>query len=300
MQHIVLSVIICTHNPRLNYLERVLQALKNQTLPTELWELLLIDNASDKLLSSEVDLSWHPQSRYIREEKLGLTPARLRGIKETVAETLVFVDDDNVLDSDYLEVASKISKDWPILGAWGGQIRPEFEEIPPDWTKPYWGALAIKEFDQDMWSNLLEAIPTGAGMCVRKIIAQKYSELTHNNQKRLLLDRRGKLLTSAGDLDLARTTRDLNLGTGLFVALKLTHLIPAYRLQEKYLIRWLEGNSYSCTILNYIRGEVPPPVDFTWVRKLIDLYRLLRMKPRQRRFHQAWQRGRMLAIKEIL
>ncbi len=121
----LISIIICTHNPRRDYLERVIEALKSQTLPINQWELLLIDNASNQPLSSEIDLGWHYNSRHIREEQLGLTPARLRGIQEAEAETLVFVDDDNVLDSDYLEMALKVSEAWPIIGAWGGQLRGE-------------------------------------------------------------------------------------------------------------------------------------------------------------------------------
>jgi hypothetical protein len=39
-----LSVIICCHNPRIDYLLRVLKALSEQTLLKERWELLLIDN----------------------------------------------------------------------------------------------------------------------------------------------------------------------------------------------------------------------------------------------------------------
>jgi glycosyltransferase involved in cell wall biosynthesis len=31
-----LSVIICTHNPRYDYLKKVLQALQQQSLPTDL------------------------------------------------------------------------------------------------------------------------------------------------------------------------------------------------------------------------------------------------------------------------
>jgi hypothetical protein len=42
------SVVICTHNSRLIYLRRVLEALRSQTLPLEQWELLLIDNATVK------------------------------------------------------------------------------------------------------------------------------------------------------------------------------------------------------------------------------------------------------------
>ena len=42
-----ISVIVCTHNPRPDYLRRVLDALYAQTLPKTDWELILIDNAND-------------------------------------------------------------------------------------------------------------------------------------------------------------------------------------------------------------------------------------------------------------
>jgi glycosyltransferase involved in cell wall biosynthesis len=297
-----ISVIVCTHNPRCDYLDKVLMALKCQTLPAEQWELLLIDNASNQPLSSVIELSWHPNARHIREEQLGLTPARLRGIKEAVAETLVFVDDDNVLDTDYLEVALQISKDWPILGAWGGHIRADFEEIPPDWTKPYWKFLGIREVEQDKWSNLLhqyETTPCGAGICVRKFVAEKYVDLVLNNSKRASLDRKGKLLTSGGDSDLAFTACDIGLGTGQFVSLKLTHLMPATRLQEEYLIRLFEGMTYSHTILDYFRGKMPDLPGSSWTSKLLNYFRYWKMAPRARRFHKASERGLALAIKEI-
>jgi glycosyltransferase involved in cell wall biosynthesis len=302
---LTLSVVICTHNPRRDYLDKVIHALKSQTLPIEQWELLLIDNASDELLSSEIDLSWHPQARHIREEQLGLTPARLRGIQEAVAETLVFVDDDNVLDSDYLEVTLRISTDWPAIGAWGGQIRPEFEETPPDWTKPYWLMLAIREFDRDKWSNLLspnllsqgETVPCGAGLCVRKLVAMKYAVLVKYNSKRSGLGRKGKLLLSCEDSDLALTACDIGLGTGQFTSLKLTHLIPANRLQEDYLLRLVEGMSYSWVILDSFRGKLPPKP--SWGTKLLHHYHRWRLNPRQRRFYDASQRGLALALKEI-
>ncbi len=77
---IAVSAIICTHNPRRDYLKRVLNALQAQTLPKDEWELLIIDNASEQALATDWDLSWHPLPRHIREDELGLTPARLRGI----------------------------------------------------------------------------------------------------------------------------------------------------------------------------------------------------------------------------
>jgi glycosyltransferase involved in cell wall biosynthesis len=302
---LLLSVIICTYNPQSDYIRRVLQALQEQTLPIDLWELILIDNASDKLLSSEIDLSWHPLARHVREDELGLTPARLRGIQEATAETLIFVDDDNILDADYLESALKISKDWTMLGVWGGSVKPEFEISPPDWTKPYWWMLALRELQRDQWSNLLlpyETAPVGAGMCVRKVVAKKYTELVINNSKRLSLDAKGKKLLRSGDMDMAFTSCDVGLGTGVFVALKLTHLIPANRLEENYLLKLAEGIAYSNTLLEYFRGKASTLPRFSGLIKVLKYiyYNFVLKDSRTWRFNSAFAKGKALAIQELI
>jgi glycosyltransferase involved in cell wall biosynthesis len=297
---ILLSIIICTHNPNQDYLKKVLKALQDQTLQVENWELLLIDNASETILSSEIDLTWHPQARHIREEQLGLTPARLRGIKEAIAETLIFVDDDNVLDFDYLEEALRISKEYLFIGAWGGQIRPEFETEPPEWTKPYWKYLAIREFNKDKWSNLLhqyETTPCGSGLCIRKVVAEKYADSVLTQTKRIQLDRKGKQLSSCGDTDLVFTACDIDLGTGQFTALKMTHLIPSFRLQLAYLEKLMEGMSYSHVILDSLRGKLHTKM--SWRAKLFQEYIRLRLDSNQRRLHDASLRGLNMALREL-
>src|SRR5207237_7746739 len=173
----MLSVIICAHIPRSDYFPRVLSALKVQTLPAGEWELLLIDNASRQCLAELWDLTWHPNARHVREEELGLTPARIRGIQESRGEILVFVDDDNLLADDYLENALNLAERHQHIGAFGGSIIGEFEVPPPDWIKPYLPAFAIYPLERDTWSNVLswsEPTPYGAGLCVRRNVVQEY------------------------------------------------------------------------------------------------------------------------------
>jgi hypothetical protein len=67
---ITASVIICSHNPRDDYLSRVLDALRLQTLSMAQWELLLVDNASNDELRRKWDVSWHPHGRHIRKTTL--------------------------------------------------------------------------------------------------------------------------------------------------------------------------------------------------------------------------------------
>jgi glycosyltransferase involved in cell wall biosynthesis len=76
------SVIICAHNPRPDYFRRVIRALRDQTLPAIKWELLLVDNACDTPLRLTWDISWHPNARHIREDGLGISVARRRGMQE--------------------------------------------------------------------------------------------------------------------------------------------------------------------------------------------------------------------------
>src|SRR5689334_5910642 len=135
------SVIVCTHNPRPVYLKAVLEALRLQVLPTSDWELLLVDNCSTNPLEDQTDLTWHPRGRVVRENKLGLTHARLRGINESKANLLVFVDDDNVLAADYLQIALQLAGHRPMLGIWSGHIDLDFEVPPPEWTRQYWSFL---------------------------------------------------------------------------------------------------------------------------------------------------------------
>src|ERR1700757_4419573 len=107
----MLSVIVCTHNPRLNYFPQCLDAIRCQSLAPNRWELVVVDNRSNGPVAERIDLSWCLAARVVREEKLGLTPARLRGIREATGELLVFVDDDNVLDLDFLETALRTAEE---------------------------------------------------------------------------------------------------------------------------------------------------------------------------------------------
>ena len=292
-----LSIIICTHNPRMDYLQRVLTALQAQTLPREQWELLLIDNASREPLSKAWDLSWHPHGRHILEQTLGLTPARLRGIDEAASEILIFVDDDNILAPDFLEQALRIGNEWPQLGAWGGKQIPVFEKGPPaeKWKVEFWSP----QLTRDIWSNTYDrtTTPIGAGVCIRRKVAIRYAELVRTDPRRMGLDRKGTSLISGGDIDMARVACDMGLGNGLFVCLSLDHLIPERRTTDDYLIKLHEGFGYSITVLEAIRGSIPP---YRPVRdRVMGFLRLVKFQRETWRLHIAYDRGRVKALGDL-
>jgi glycosyltransferase involved in cell wall biosynthesis len=293
-----LSIIICAHNPRLDYLERVLQALKEQDLSSSEWELLLIDNASSDPLAGALNTSWHPHARSVSEPEVGLTSARLCGIREARSEIFVFVDDDNVLERDYLSECVRISERHPHLGAWGGQEFHEFEGGEPHetWKRDFWMPAKLKK---EIWSNNYDraAVPAGAGMCVRRDVAQRYAELAAAHPLRSKLDRKGTALESCGDFDMAFTACDMALGIGRFPSLRLAHLIPRERLTDDYLLRLIEGISYSDTVLIASRHGIPAKP--CRVDRLVDFYKRLRMPKLQRSVARAVVGGRMRALNDL-
>jgi glycosyltransferase involved in cell wall biosynthesis len=256
------SVILCTHNPRPDYLRRTLEALQKQTLPVEKWEFLLIDNASQERIANMWDISWHPQGRHVLEEKVGLTFARLRGIEESQASLLAFVDDDNVLAPDFLERAAALQLRYPFLGTFGaGRLEPEFAVPPPLQLTSRLGLLALRTVPTVLWTNNIEdfyCIPYGAGLCVTRQVAEEYQELIERFNATSIIDRRGKSLFSGGDDVFSWAAVSMGLGFGIFPELQITHLISAGRLTESYFVRLKRDHALSHGVLKYLRSGIVP------------------------------------------
>jgi glycosyltransferase involved in cell wall biosynthesis len=236
------SVILCTHNPRTDYLTKSLNSLRQQSLPVEKWELLVVDNASSVPLANTLDLRWHPHHEILLEKALGLVHARCAGIRRARSETIVFVDDDNVLSPDYLKNALHLLASQPALGILSGSIEGEFESAPPSWLHPFLPFLAIRPLDRDIWGNQPgpHVWPIGAGMVLRKTLAEEHLRNVAN-KVRPDLGRKGGGLLAGEDTDYAYTAFAAGWGCGAFTQLRLQHLIPCRRLEKGYLRRLVVG-----------------------------------------------------------
>ena len=239
----VLTVVIPTHNPHPLRFARVLEALGQQTLPAESWELLIIDNAStDPVELSDDTANIHRSARVMSESRLGLTSARWRGITEASAQLIVFVDDDNVLDPCYLQQVSLIFQGHPRLGAAGGKSLAEYELEPPDWFREGMAPLGCRDLgnrqqiflarDFEIKRVYPEVAPIGAGMALRKDAASSWLATALTSP---VTDRRGNSLSSAGDCDLVLHVLESGWDVGYFPNLSLTHLMDAARVNPLYL-----------------------------------------------------------------
>ncbi len=248
------SVVTCTRNPRPDFFARVLESLRNQTLSPEKWEFLIVDNASNVPVARSCPISSHPSARFVIENEVGVAAAWRRGMREAAADLIVFVDDDDVLDKEYLSQAVKIKHEWPFLGAWGsGCIRGDYEVEPPKYLETYLPLLAIRDTTGPCWSNIfasVETIPWGAGLCVRKEVAGDYCRLAEKPSIQIT-GRRDDVLLGDEDKEIAHVCVARGLGIGTFPELKLTHLIPKHRISANYMVRLAEGIALSDFLLDY-------------------------------------------------
>jgi glycosyltransferase involved in cell wall biosynthesis len=255
---------------------------------------LLVDNGSEEILERKWNISWHPAGRHIREDKLGLSWARRRGIRDSKGEVLIFIDDDNVLPPSYLKTAVQLGNEWPILGAWGaGAIVPEFESEPAEHLEDLIAFLALRDLSRPHWTNVLppciEATPWGAGLCVRRALADAYCNLS-SGDKVSITGRRGKLLLGGEDDDICYTACSLGMGVATFPALRLTHLIPKERISEAYLIKLVEGAMLSKMLLVHKWfGTTPSP--FSMKSMLALVYHVIMTRGLDRRKYIAWWRA---------
>lgn len=266
----VLSVLIPTLNPHPERLRRTLAALAAQTLPADLWETLVVDNASSPPLRLADLPPVRPAStRLISAPEPGLTAARRRGLAAAAGDLAVLVDDDNVLDPGYLATAAEFMRANPRVGAAGGRCVPEFEVPPAPWQEEFLPLLALRDPGDEAVvappfgpgdaprSYPAAAAPVGAGMVLRLAAARPWLDAADP----ALPDRRGAELTSGGDNDIVLTLLGSGWDVAYVPALRLTHLIPAGRLAPAYLARLNRGIQKSwMQVLRRHRANPWPPV----------------------------------------
>ena len=200
--------------------------------------------------------------RIVREERLGLTNARLRGFAETTGEIIVLVDDDNVLAPDYLEQVVRIGKKHPQLGTWSGAIELVLEPGSPQPAEKLRHLLCERKVERAVWSNdrsHFAATPWGAGECIRRKVAGAYAGKVAREPRRRQLDLQGKDLVYGGDTDIAYTGCEMGYAMGVFPELKVNHLTPPGRCTEEYLLKTYEARAYSEVLHGWIEtGRIPP------------------------------------------
>ena len=247
------SVVVCCYNSE-DSIPETLEHLSKQELPPNfLWEVIIVDNASTDqtgAISKKLWLEFGSPTylRIVEERTPGLSAARRCGVLCARYETLIFCDDDNWFDSDYVSVAANLMKD-DSIGIAGGIGRAVSTIELPDWFESTQRSYAVGPPTKK--PGLSKAYLYGAGMVLRTgTLRQAYE----NGFESLLSDRKGNELSSGGDGEICEWCHIVD-GKSWFYSeeLRFQHFIDPNRLTREYLTRLKRGFGRMYAVLRLYR-----------------------------------------------
>ena len=233
--HVGITVIVCCHNSS-RLLPTTLEHLARQEVSPDVeWELVVVDTASLDGPGTVARHCWPAGHRasltVVEEPRLGLAHARACGIAHARYEFLAFVDDDNWLESSWVQAAFEVFRDKPDVGAVGSTIAPEFETSRPVWFDLVANLYATGPSPDIVGDVTTRHVPCGAGLCIRR------SALADAQRKQLTtisVGRTGSALTAGEDCEIIYCLRLTGWRVWIEPRLRVRHFLPARRLGWVY------------------------------------------------------------------
>jgi len=179
---IKISIIIPTYN-RCNQISKTLHSIIKLDTPSELFEIIVIDNGSTDDTKEIVDkyIIEYPNYhfKYFYDAIPGLLTGRHRGAKESQSEILCFIDDDVELSSTWANTIIDTMSERTDISFMTGPNLPKYDISPPDWLKyfwqptPYGGKMCSELSLLDIGNTILEIDPIyvwGLNFTIRKSV----------------------------------------------------------------------------------------------------------------------------------
>jgi len=155
-----ITVAICTYR-RFDRLNNCLKSLKRQTLPQNLYELLIIDNSLTPEISREFRNTLRDFSNlnYIITDKCGIGYARNIALENCHTTFIAFTDDDCIVPDNWIQTYLDIfDSRCNATGVIGGRVNPNWGKQKPDWlTGEFLDCLAVLDWgDTEQFINPTE------------------------------------------------------------------------------------------------------------------------------------------------
>ena len=231
-----ITVILCTYN-RCASLTKALESIMASNMPKAAeWHVLVVDNNSKDETRDVVEQfcrRYPGRLLYLFEPHPGKSFALTSGIREATGDVLVFVDDDVVVQPDWLQNLTAPLHDSRWAGS-GGRILPQWSCRPPRWIPldERGGLAPLVMFDLGAEPKELDEPPFGTNMAFRKAIVEKYGGFRLDLGPCPGSEIRGE------DTDFGR--RVLEGGEHLWYepTALVHHAVAPNRLQQRYFLRW--------------------------------------------------------------
>jgi len=227
------SFVTCTYN-RSKYLRRTIESVCAQSFDPGNYEIIIIDNNSTddtaRLCGILINENKDRIIRYFKEIDQGLSYALNRGIKEASGEFLIYIDDDETIDKEHLQLLDGHLNDFPSAVLCASPVVPVYEKKEPGWMSPFTKRLIGGYFNQgDKVKKLNKNNYPGTGhTIIKKELYEKYGYYNTN------LGRSGSSLMGAEDKDMIYRLISNNVACYYLPDIPIYHHIPEYKLSNDF------------------------------------------------------------------
>lgn len=241
-----LSAIICTYN-RADYLRKAITSLIEQTLDTDRFEIIVVDNNSKddtKQVATE-EFAHVPNLRYLFEPVPGLSRARNTGWQNAEGRFIAFLDDDAVAAPEWAATFLEVFTTWePTPGCAGGKAAPIWEVPQPDWLSDrllpilsvYDWSPEPKVLSEDEWI-------AGCNIAYPRDVLAEFGGFRED------LGRVGKKLLSGEEIYLRKQIDGAGYVTVYHPQITIGHHVSPSRLQKDWFRRHAYGNGQTAAIM---------------------------------------------------
>nr|WP_321223009.1 glycosyltransferase [uncultured Psychroserpens sp.] len=248
-----ISVILCCYNSA-NRLPKTLSYLAAQEVSNSIpWEIILVNNNSSDNTVESASSIWkqlgEPVIMHIVDEtNPGLSFAREKGMSVAKYDAFLFCDDDNWLHKDYVQIVYATFNENSKIGALGGWSEAVFEADKPEWFDVFAGNFAVgKPVPATGLLDKANQFIYGAGLALRKSAIQK---LKSRGFKNILTDRKGKQLSSGGDVEFIYGLKLIDVPIMFSEKLFFYHFMPESRMHWDYLLKLRTSMYWSNFVLS--------------------------------------------------
>ena len=278
-----LSLIIPTHN-RSERLIAALESVIRQDLPAADWECVVVsNNSTDDTVARFGDFAARYPGlnlRLVTEDGPGVSYARNRGIAETSAPLLVFIDDDERINPGFLRAYADFFDAHPDAVVAGGRIIAEYVTGRPAWLSKYTEMPIANPMDFGDAVRPFPAgrVPGGGNMAFRRAGLEGFGGFDPS------LGRANGELIGGEENDFFERLRRGGETIWYVPGAVMWHIIPPSKLTEEYFRRLSRNVGVSQRLRARIHGRMAKTCALEIAKWGATLLLALTMPPRKSRW----------------
>ena len=223
-----ITIIICTYN-RSDLLSETLPSIFNQNVRESKYDVLVVNNNSndstDEILTN-FSKSYSNLS-VIKEAQQGLSYARNTGYMNSSTDWIIYLDDDAMIPSDFIEIALQTIKS-NKYDCFGGVYYPWYKYGKPVWFKDIYASTA--EFYKQNNGHKLQYASGGIMAIKRSLLIEFDGFPTHLGMK-------GNAMAYGEETFLQNQMKRNGHTIGIIPKWSINHIVNKYKLHPIWFIK---------------------------------------------------------------